>query len=309
MNSLPNFFVPHTWATTSIQDALASDNPTLQVDSRPTRLVTINVADIANPRIAHWDDFDLYSLRQAYGDLLEQYPVPRVAMPRYPLECNRVNQLKGIFIDHVFPRLAQPIKTGATVLEDRLGHGLPDVSMGSDTQVEGHYRSGLSLTSSDGVEHYLVSCVLMETQWTSAMVESAENSGHITCLPLRRVAAYCVSTDTRYGFVLTPGEIVVVRVSGTAHDKTQPCLIEWKAVPWGASGPNTLTVSLSLWFIAMMSLNPTQRKLCPPGTTHPVNLWWKYRDPTATVTYQHHLSLRQVVHPLPGVIVQDAPSA
>ncbi|CAG7557996.1 unnamed protein product [Fusarium equiseti] len=308
MNSSPDFFVPHTWATTSIQDSLASDNPTLQVASNPTRLVTVNVADIANPRIAHWDDFDLHLLRQAYGDLLEQYPVPRVAMPRSPLECYRLIQLKTIFVDHVFPRLVQPIKTGATALENRLGHGLPDLSMRRDTLVEWPYRSGLTLTSDDEV-HHLVSCVVLGTQWTSAEVESAENSGDDECLPLRRVAAYCVSTDTRYGFVLTPGEIVVVRVSGTAHDKTQPCLIEWKAVPWGASGPNTLTVSLSLWFIAMMSLNPIHRTLCPPGMALPVNLWWKYRDPAGTVTYQHHLSLRQVVHPLAGVIVQDAPSA
>ncbi|KAH7184706.1 uncharacterized protein B0J16DRAFT_268229 [Fusarium flagelliforme] len=308
MNSSPNFFVPHTWATMSIQDALASANPTLQVDPNPTRLVTANVADIANPRIAHWEDFDLHSLRQAYGDLMEQYPVPRVAMPRSPFECKRLIQLKRIFINHVFPRLVQPIKTGATVLEDRLGDGLPDVSMRSDTLVEWPYRSGLSLISDNEV-HYLVSCVVLGTQWTSAMVENASSSGGEECLPLRRVAAYCVSTDTRYGFVLTPEEIVVVRVSGTAHDKTQPCLIEWKAVPWSASGPNTLTVTLSLWFIAMMSLNPAHRALRPPGAVPPVNLWWKYRDPAGTVTYQHHLSLRQVVRPLTGVIVQDAPSA
>ena len=140
------------------------------------------------------------------------------------------------------------------------------------------------------------------------MVESAENSGVVACLPLRRVAAYCLSTDTRYGFVLTPGEIVLVRVSGTAYDNTQPCLIEWKAVPWGASGPNTLTVSLSLWFIAMMSLNPIHGKLCPPGTAPPVNFWWKYKDPAGTVIYQHHLSLRQVLASPAGVTVHDTSS-
>ncbi|KAJ4006066.1 hypothetical protein NW752_001313 [Fusarium irregulare] len=307
MNSTPNFFIPHTWATTSIQDSLASDNPTLQVESKPTQLVNTNVADITNPKIAHWNDFDLDSLRQAYGDLLEQHPVPRVASSHSPLKVNGLTDLKKVFVDHVFPRLMQPIKTGATVLGGRLGDILPDVSMCKDTLVERRYRSALSLMSDNGV-HYLVSCVLLETQWTSAMVEST-NSGAVACLPLRRVAAYCLSTNTRYGFVLTPGEIVVVRVSGTAYDKTQPCLIEWKAVPWNASGPNTLTVSLSLWFIAMMSLNPTHRVLCPPGTAPPVNLWWKYKDPAGTVIYQHHLSLRQVLAPPAGVTVHDTSSA
>jgi len=293
----------------SIQDSLASSNPTLRVTSKSAKLASTNVADIANPRIAHWDDFDLHSLRQAYRDLLEQYHVPKLAGSRSPLEVTGVTDLKRIFVDHVFPRLMQPIKIGATALEKRLGQSLPDVSMCKDTPVELPYRSGLSLTSSDDGAHYLVSCVVLETQWTSAKIESAKNSGDVACLPLRRVAAYCVSANTRYGFVLTPGEIVVVRVSGTAYDKTQPCLIEWKAVPWGASGPNTLTVSLSLWFIAMMSLNPIHRALLPPGMAPPVNLWWKYRDPAGMVTYQHHLSLRQDPTLCAGFTVQDAPSA
>lgn len=308
MNSSPNFFIPHTWATTSIQDSLASENPTLQVTSKTANLANTNVADIANPGIAHWDDFDLGSLRQAYGDLLEEYPVPTVASSHSQLTFKGLTAFKKAFVDHVFPRLMQPIKTGATALGERLGKRLPDLSMCQDTLVERRYRSALSLMSDKGV-HFLVSCVLLETQWTSAMVESATNSGHVACLPLRRVAAYCLSTNTRYGFVLTPGEFVVVRVSGTPYDKTQPCLIEWKAVPWDASGPNTLTVNLSLWFMAIMSLNPNHRKLCPPGTAPPVNLWWKYRDPAGRVIYQHHLSLRQVLAPPAGAIVQDTSSA
>ena len=308
MNSSPNFFITYTWATTSIQDSLTSENPTLQVTSKPTKLIKDTVPDIANLRIAHWDDFDLYSLRQAYGDLLEHYPVPRVASSCSPLKVKGLKDLKKVFVDHVFPRLMQPIKTGTTILEKRLGHRLPDVSMRQDTPLEWPYRSGLSLTSDGGV-HYLVSCVLWETQWTSAMIESAKNSGDDECLPLRRVAAYCLSTNTRYGFVFTPREFVVVRVSGTPYDKTQPCLIEWKAVPWHASGPNTLTVNLSLWFMAMMSLNPNHRKLYPPGTAPPVNLWWKYRDPAGRVIYQHHLSLRQILAPPAGAIVQDTSSA
>ncbi|RBR11251.1 uncharacterized protein FIESC28_09135 [Fusarium coffeatum] len=183
MNSPPNFFIPHTWATTSIQDSLASENPTLQVASKTVKLADTNVADIANPGIAHWDDFDLDSLRQAYGDLLEEHPVPRVASSHSPLKINGLTDLKKIFVDHVFPRLMQPIKTGATALGDRLGDRLPDVSMCKDTLVERRYRSALSLISDKGV-HYLVSCVLLETQWTSAMVESAKNSGVVACLLL-----------------------------------------------------------------------------------------------------------------------------
>ncbi|KAF4456278.1 hypothetical protein F53441_1572 [Fusarium austroafricanum] len=209
-------------------------------------------------------------------------------------------------MDNLFPRLSHPIQTGATVLGSRLGATLPNVSIEKDTIVDWPRRSGLSLMSDNGT-HFLVGCVLMESQWDSTWLESARDRRDLAILPLRRVATYCVATDTRYGFLLTPGEVVVVRVSGTHNDYTQSCRIEWQAVPWGASGPQTLTVGLSLWFIAMMSLNPAHHGLCPPGAAPPLNLWLRYQDPAGVTAYKHHLSLRQVFDPPAGALVGDAP--
>ncbi|KAF4955581.1 hypothetical protein FGADI_4416 [Fusarium gaditjirri] len=267
-----------------------------------------NAVDLAAAPVIPWDQFNLDSLRQAYGDMLDRYPVPAVIGNRGPHTVNGLTRFKQVFIDSLFPRLSHPIQTGTAVLGDRLGATLPNVSINKDTIVDRSRRSGLSLISDDGT-HFLVSCVLMASQWDSTQLEISYSLGDEVFQPLWRVAAYCVATDTRYRFVLTPDEVVVLRVSGTAYDYGQPCCIEWKAVPWDASGPDTLTVSLSLWFIAMMSLNPAHHGLCPPGLTRPLNLWLRYQDPAGVTAYKHHLSLRQSFAPPSGVPIEDAPSA
>ncbi|KAF4436376.1 hypothetical protein FACUT_6470 [Fusarium acutatum] len=239
------FTVPQTWATQSIHDSLTDNNPTLDVTANPGNLVQTNVADLAGAQIVRWHHFNVDCLRQAYGDILDDYPVPTVSSHLGPHTVNGLNRFKQVVIDNLFPSLAHPIQTGANVLGARLGAGLPNVFFKKDTVVDWPRRSGLSLVSDDGT-HFLVSCVLMGSQWSSSRLERSHFLGEAANLPLRRVAAYCVATDTRYGFVLTPGEVVVVRVSGTAYDYGQPCRIEWQAVLWSASGPDTLTVNLSL---------------------------------------------------------------
>lgn len=302
--TIPPFTVPQTWATRSVMDTLADHNPTLNVTANPAHIVPTNAADLAVTQIVRWQSFNLDCLRQAYGDILDDYPVPTVVSRLGPHVVNGINQFKQVVIDYIFPRLTHPLQTGATVLGARLGAGLPNVSFKKDTIVDWPRRSGLSLISDDGI-HFLVGCVLMGSQWDSAWLERSYVLGDVS-QPLRRVAAYCLATDTRYGFVLTPKEVVVVRVSGTAYDARQPCRIEWQAVPWDASGPDTLTVNLSLWFISMMSLNPNHHGLCPPGAAPSLNLWLRYQDPAGSIAYKHHLSLRQAFCLPTGAEAEDA---
>lgn len=266
--AIPPFSVPQTWATQSVHDSLTSNNPTLDVTVNPGNPVPTNAAVVAGAQIARWHDFNADYLGQAYGDILNDNPVPTVAGHPGPHTVNGLNRFKQVVIGTLFPSLAHPIQTGATVLGARLGAGLPKVLFKKDTVVDWPRRSGLSLVSDDGT-HFLVGCVLMGSQWNSAPLDNARVREDVVHLPLRRVAAYCLSTDTHYGFVLTTREIVVVRVSGTAHDCGQPCRIEWQAVPWDASGPGTLTFNLALWCISMMSLSPAHHALCPPPPLPP----------------------------------------
>ncbi|KAF5564914.1 hypothetical protein FPHYL_4508 [Fusarium phyllophilum] len=118
------FTVPQTWATQSIHDSLTSNNPTLDVTANPGNPVQTNATNLAGAQIVRWHDFNVDCLRQAYGDILDEYPVPTVIGHLGPHTVNGLNRFKQVVIDNLFPSLAHPIQTGATVLGARLGAGL-----------------------------------------------------------------------------------------------------------------------------------------------------------------------------------------
>ncbi|KAK4213715.1 hypothetical protein QBC37DRAFT_267172, partial [Rhypophila decipiens] len=78
--------------------------------------------------------------------------------------------------------------------------------------------------------------------------------------PLRQIATYCVHGGTRYGLIFTARELVVLRVFKTSpgNDRQASVRMEWKAIPWSASGPQ-LTVNLALWALIMMAVNDRHR--------------------------------------------------
>lgn len=85
--------------------------------------------------------------------------------------------------------------------------------------------------------------------------------------PLEQLATYCRFGETRYGFILTQEELVAFRVR-----RLNPALIpgvqsydkpfagiEYKSVPWDASGPGNLTVNLAIWALGCMGMNDHHR--------------------------------------------------
>lgn len=85
--------------------------------------------------------------------------------------------------------------------------------------------------------------------------------------PLELLATYCRFGETRYGFIITQEELVAIRIRRLdpalipgvlACD--EPCAgIEYKSVPWDASGPGNLTVNLAIWALGCMGMNDHHR--------------------------------------------------
>lgn len=74
--------------------------------------------------------------------------------------------------------------------------------------------------------------------------------------PLRQLATYCRSANTRYGFVITMHELVVFRAHDLPSLGTQAAGLEYRAVPWeNGGGDGQLTVNLAIWALSMMALN------------------------------------------------------
>lgn len=117
-------------------------------------------------------------------------------------------------------------------------------------------------------------------------------------LPFRQVVTYCRAGRTRYGWIMTDAELVVIRVF-LAHGSTDHYKVEHAMVPWINSGEGILTVNLAIWWLAMMSLKPNYRAIEQSSRMMPINLWWEGKDHRGVI-YDHHLSGRQTSTLPPG---------
>ncbi|KAM0427856.1 hypothetical protein ACHAPT_007315 [Fusarium lateritium] len=283
----------------AIQSILAMPNPTL----------TLNIASCRAPkdcltwvRAEHlqarqWNGFDLNSLSSAFGDLLCR---PATSANVEAVLANRhvrnVTEMKNHCIESLLENLKGPIADGGRFLGHRLGSELIIDHM-RDTPLPGHYEPSL-LFYIDTLPrvHLVVSCVRLSAFWTSQDLETQQSR---SLSPIRQLATYAREAGTRYGFVMTDKEVVVVRFM---VDINGEYMAEWQAVPRSASGEGTLTVNLAVWALVMMSLHDQHRAVATDVNTRPINLWWENMDANGRRFYRHHLSGRMLPYLHSGAV-------
>ncbi|RSL88401.1 hypothetical protein CEP52_002327 [Fusarium oligoseptatum] len=282
------FMSPGTAPFESLQAILTKANPPIRDESSPPRNVppSKTAASVNSFEVTQWADFNLETLMEAYGDILnEQVQVTNHA-PTDPPSMRSLADLKMIGQRYIFPALEYTIEAGARHIGIRLGRHLPTMIFRPSPAVQGNYPP-LALCT-DNEERLLFGCVQFAKQWQSS--DLLDNPA-IAKRPIGQLVTYCNNANTRYGFVLTSSEVVVIRLSrGNTSRLSQ---VEWQAIPWDASGDNVLTVNLALWFLAMMSLNGDHRAICRSTELLPLNTWSRSVNPDGQVIYQHHLSMRK----------------
>jgi len=164
-----------------------------------------------------------------------------------------------------------------------------------DRTHEKDYREDLS---EDSRKHlvYAVEDSKMCQDWQSAWIHSSVAGGHVGKSPppsgqtiskihdaaeewlktLAQVVTYCRFAQTRYSFLLTQEGLVALRVrridpgqiseSIEALEKLHTA-IEYKAVPWNASGAGQLTVNLAIWALGCMGTNENHREMEATGNS------------------------------------------
>lgn len=278
------------WASPfeSLLAILTKANPPIQDESNPP--IYMSQDRTAAPdrcfEVSNWTDFNLETLMEAYGDILsEQVQVTNHA-PTDMLSIRSIADVKTVGQRFIFPILQNTVEAGARHIGIRLGRHLPAFEFRPSLSLKGLCPAFTLISSSD--EALLVSCVQYAKQWNSSdLLGISDSAKH----PIGRLVTYCRTADTRYGFVLTSNEVVVVRVSKAGTPRTFH--VEWQAIPWDASGDNVLTVNLALWFLAMMSLNDDHRSICPSTELLPLNSWSRSVRSDGQVVYQHPLSMRK----------------
>ncbi|CEJ91219.1 hypothetical protein VHEMI06946 [[Torrubiella] hemipterigena] len=112
----------------------------------------------------------------------------------------------------------------------------------------------------------------LSTAWNSDKSTLRKTGQTDWIWPFRQVLTYCVATNTRYGYILTTDELVVLRVYNNKDGHTgRPYTVQYKSVPIDSSGDSTLTSSLGLKALGMMALNGGQRHIASNSDTLPLN--------------------------------------
>jgi hypothetical protein len=86
--------------------------------------------------------------------------------------------------------------------------------------------------------------------------------------PIRQILHYCIKAHTRYGYIITDHELVVMRVGLAEADNpnasfgelrdavTDNALVQLAAIPWGNhTNDREMTINLALWIIHLLAAN------------------------------------------------------
>lgn len=262
--------------------------------------------------VVDWDGFNIESLKQAYDDILSSSLDIQVRdSDSESDEVNTLKQLKSACEKDILQPVFQALVKGTNDIAGRLLQATPNVEIIVDDRFPSNrgYVSGLSLRSSDNASNrtaparLVMSCFYCASAWQSDRLRQHSREALI---PLRRLARYCLESNTRYGFIFTHEEIVVMRVSAVESVRSwASCQVEWQSIPLSSSGPNVLTAKLSLWFLTMMSLHTDYRAICAPEQLLRVDHWWRHRNCNRKVVFQHHLSMRVVAKEPADAHVED----
>lgn len=113
--------------------------------------------------------------------------------------------------------------------------------------------------------------------------------------PLKQMATYCRTGETRYGYIVTQTELVAMRVRRIPGTSTRPvAAIEYRSIPWAAHGHGKLTAHLAIWALGCMGMNDAHRNTeGPNGAVLPymAKLTWWVED-KAKKTFTNVISQR-----------------
>lgn len=298
--------------TGTLHEILTYSNPALRLDDQQSGAVTRSqlYKDILEEDITDWGDFTYENITAAYGHLFDIGPITSEAYPDLrgtPTEIEKESHVDNLGTLWNAQICRYPLKRGAErVLRDlgleqqdiSLRHdGKSSVDLGSDSKAK---APDWSIYIRDESKTVIVwgdsKC---SSKWASDPANLPPGFRSNFLWPYRQLLTYCVNDSMRYGFILTPEELVATRV---VQGSQQRWRIQYKSIPWRSSGA-TLTVNLAIWALAMMALNEGHRPIRSEADTLPLDVWW--RDGTEM---EHHLSGRRVTQLPAGAAARPRPA-
>ncbi|RSL62425.1 hypothetical protein CEP53_004756 [Fusarium sp. AF-6] len=291
--------------SSTIQNILAMPSPpfTLNVAQPQVARGCAAWMKVQHRHVRQWDDFNLNNIATAFGDILRQPASASMEGMRASRGVRNLTEMKNHCIDGLLKILEGPMAAGGNLLGQRL-RSETVIDHLRDTTLAGaghNYEPSLIFYIDTTPRiHLVVSCARLSSVWTS---ESLKNQEPNAMLPICQLATYAQMGGTRYAFIMTDKEVVVVRFISDSNGQYGA---EWQAIPRSASGEGTLTVGLAIWALIMMSLNEQHRAVATEGETLPINFWWREQGVDGRVTYRHHLSGRELPYLHSGAVYRDS---
>ncbi len=293
----------------TVFEVLATPNPRLDLSKQPHGVVTKNIEykPLDPTRVSKWEDFTFGYVKAAYGHLFDLGPVHSIADPRMegtPTEIEKEAHVDILTSKWNYEICKQPLKVaGAQILKD-IGQPHQDITMQQQGAQSHDAKSNKRPLAPDWVVYLrgASKTILIwgdskcSSKWRSNMVRMDNRERQNWIWPFRQVLSYCVNENVRYGYIFTPEEMVLLRVSYDDNQgKNFKWGVEYHAIPWdqgstAEDGEDLLTVNLGLWALVMSSLNTTYRPIVREQDVLPLNTWWVERDRTGRIIYKHHLS-------------------
>lgn len=305
-------------ATGTLYELLTIANPDLDTRFQPTGPVTKNpkYVNLGGNELSIWHDFTFQNIEAAYSHLFSIGPI-RSEAP-FPFPRGSPAEIKGEAnvdsIADMWNRLICrfPLKLGCQRLQTDLGLVPVEISMGLKKNSSQPLDGAKAMLPDWSI--YLKNQPQTIAVWGDSKCSSKWNSDPSATdegnyyWPFRQMATYCVNDDTRYGYIITPVELVVMRIIRDTN-AIDGFRVQYQSIPWEEHGPQVLTVNLALWALAMMSVNEGHRPIVGQDWTLPVNVWWQDQNPqTGQVSFEHHLSGR-IVQTLPaGAVPMPRPT-
>ncbi|CEJ83039.1 hypothetical protein VHEMI03071 [[Torrubiella] hemipterigena] len=284
-----------------IKAILAHKNPTLDTSRQDKSTIREDneYYPLSPSYIVPWDDFTYENIASALNDVLEDPKNITVDVLQNPgglsIEIESEQSIQELIATWNASICHQPLSLAAPQLQQNLGllaHPIAIQAPGKEIHHDRHeYAPGLSIHLLDDAQTPLVwgHCV-RSTTWMSDHSELPRRHVNTWTLPFQQVLTYCVATNTRYGCILTPEELVILRFYQTPSDGEPAWGAEYKSIPWADSGPNKLTANLGIWAMGMMALNNKHRAISGREDTLPLNVWFRQQNVDGSNVFVHHLT-------------------
>ncbi|RSL58359.1 hypothetical protein CEP53_006160 [Fusarium sp. AF-6] len=247
--------------------------------------------------VKRWQDFSLTNLMTAYRHIFDlPCPTNPASDEHHQFVIQTLDELKQHGIETLYHLLKCPLQHGIPKLKESVSCSTREVLCdfkAPATQIDWVW----GVFYAKDKTNLVVSCSRLSNTFTS---KDLQQKGPDAIYTLRQLATYAALGQTRYGFILTDQEVVVVCFHKSCRDVEQ-YMVKWEAIPWKTTDRDTLTAPLAVFSLVLMSLDDKQRHIVLDSKFLRLGGWTPGIPSPGMFFLSHHFLMRYLDKVLDGI--------